>query len=116
MRQNAECIKKTEDIEKKERKISDEDFAGLKLVTTVMRLFQKCFAALVWSGCTDGHCSTPAAVLRELCLVRMCVPGVSLERHAAGILLGMQEGEGIEGCSGFMSQSGKLQECLSRLK
>lgn len=68
------------------------------------------------SACTDGHCSTPAAVLGELCLVRMCVPGVSLERRAAGIPLGMQEGEGIEECSGFMSQSGKLQECLSRLK
>lgn len=46
----------------------------------------------------------------------MCVPEVSLERRAAGIPLGMQEGEGIEECSGLMSQSGKLQECLSRLK
>lgn len=68
------------------------------------------------SGCTDGHCSVPAAVLWELCLVRMCVPGVSLERHAAGLPLGAQEGEGIERCSGFMSQSEKLQEYLSRLK
>lgn len=67
------------------------------------------------SGCRDGHCSMPAAVLRELCLVQMCVPGVSLERLAAGIPLGLQEG-GVEECSGFMSQSGKLQECLSRLK
>lgn len=43
----------------------------------------------------------PAAVLGELCLVRMCVPGVSLERHAAGIPLGMQDGEGIEGVLWF---------------
>lgn len=64
----------------------------------------------------DGHRSMPAAVLRELCLVQKCVPEVSLESRAAGIPLGMQEGEGIEECSGFMSQSGKLQECLSRLK
>ncbi len=48
------------------------------------------------SGCADEHCSMPAAVLRELCLVRMCVPGVSLERRAAGIPLGLQEGEEIE--------------------
>lgn len=58
----------------------------------------------------------PAAVPRELCLVRMCVPGVSLERLNAGITLELLEGEGIEECSGFMSQSGKLQECLLRLK
>lgn len=64
----------------------------------------------------DGHCRMPAAVLRELCLVRMCVPGVSLETCAAGIPLGMQEEEGIEESSGFMSQSERLQECLLRLK
>ena len=86
-----------------------------------MPLFQKGCAALgfarngveVW---LEGHCSMPAAVLRELCLVAMCVPGVSLERLTAGITLELQEGEGIEEYSGFMSQSGKLQECLSRLK
>lgn len=60
--------------------------------------------------------SMPAAVLGELCLVQKCVPEVSLEKRAAGVPLGMQEGEGIEECSGFMSQSGKLQECLSRLE
>lgn len=64
----------------------------------------------------DRHRSMPAAVLRELCLEPECEPEVSLERRAAGIPLGMQEGEGIEECSGFMSQSGKLQEYLSRLK
>lgn len=30
--------------------------------------------------CLKGHCSVPAAVLREQYLVRLCVPGVSLER------------------------------------
>lgn len=38
----------------------------------------------------------PAAVPGELCLVCMCVPVVSLEKHTAGIPLGMQEGEGIK--------------------
>lgn len=58
----------------------------------------------------------PAAVLRELCSERICVPGVSLEKPATGVPLGMQKEEGIEECSGFMSQSGKLWERLSRLK
>jgi len=85
-----------------------------------MQLFQ-CCAALVHTRnevvvLLYGHCSVPAAVLRERCLVRMCVPGVSLERHAAGFPLGMQEGAGIEEYSGFRPQSGKLQEYLSRLK
>lgn len=56
-----------------------------------------------------GHCSLPAAVLGELCLV-------SLERLTAGIPLGLQEGKRIEQRAGFMSQSGRLEECLSRLK
>lgn len=40
--------------------------------------------------------SMPAAVLGELCLVQKCVPEVSLEERAAGVPLGVQEGEGTE--------------------
>lgn len=32
-----------------------------------------------------------------------CVPGVSLLRPAAGVPLGIQQEDGIEACSGFMS-------------
>lgn len=39
----------------------------------------------------------PVAVLGELCLVRMCVPGVSLEKRAAGIPSGVQVRVGNRG-------------------
>lgn len=66
-------------------------------------------ARMEWRSCFNvGLHEMPTAVLGELCLLCVCVPGVSLEKHAAGIPLGMEQEDRIEGSSGFMSQSERL--------
>lgn len=98
---------------------SSDDLAGLLIVRPVL-LYECCAAVgltrnrveVLLYGQTSKY-SMSSAVFRELCSVWMCVPEVSLERHAGDIPKEMQEWEGIQKCSGFMSQSGKLQECLS---
>lgn len=63
-----------------------------------------------------GHYRMPAAVLGELCLVAyVCARGAFKGvrcRHP----FGNAGGEEVEESSGFMSQSERLHDCLSRFK
>ena len=62
-----------------------------------------------------GHYRMPAAVLGELFGAYVRARGIFKEarcRHP----FGNAGGEGIEDSSGFMSQSQRLQDCLSRFK